>query len=378
MGRKCKICGYRFKSKDEAICPECFTARDDDISCERYSASEHSHGKSYSSGLRDTEESFVQKELRAERRNSFARENFGDRANAGLNMTRFDSYDASRFVRNDYNAPQQPYQPTYQPQQQTAYQRFTAQQQRKQGGTASGGFTPAGQIFAQRSMFQENRAIRQPINRPNQKKNSAAAIVFLMFFIIFFIAIAIISSASEYNSNRSNNNNAGVNTYTTTKKTTTASTTAKKAASTTKTTDKTTVSSSSGHFSATLSEVTYEKRNKSEIDKALLQRSSTKTKDSEPWELVTLKVKLSAGSMALADPKNSVIQTVTLQSLENSNAHDTLSYSIESPKAAIDITNEVETTFTLLVHQDAKVIYFNIYLQNSGVTEQCRFNITRD
>ena len=27
---KCRICGYRFKSDDEIICPECFTARDED------------------------------------------------------------------------------------------------------------------------------------------------------------------------------------------------------------------------------------------------------------------------------------------------------------------------------------------------------------
>ena len=105
MGRKCKICGYRFKSRDEAICPECFTAREDDISCERYSANEHSHAKSYSSGLRDTSESFVQKEMREERRNSFARENFGARANAGIDLSddgaRYNQQ--ARFERDDYN-----------------------------------------------------------------------------------------------------------------------------------------------------------------------------------------------------------------------------------------------------------------------------------
>ena len=33
---KCRICGYRFKSDDEIICPECFTARDEDISCNSF------------------------------------------------------------------------------------------------------------------------------------------------------------------------------------------------------------------------------------------------------------------------------------------------------------------------------------------------------
>lgn len=40
---KCRICGYRFKSPDEIICPECFTARDDDVSCSNYSDDLHSH-----------------------------------------------------------------------------------------------------------------------------------------------------------------------------------------------------------------------------------------------------------------------------------------------------------------------------------------------
>lgn len=43
MTKKCKICGYRFKSKDEVICPECFTARDDNLDCNRYTDDLHSH-----------------------------------------------------------------------------------------------------------------------------------------------------------------------------------------------------------------------------------------------------------------------------------------------------------------------------------------------
>ena len=43
MNSTCKFCGYRFKSKDEQICPECLTAREEDISCGVYGESEHSH-----------------------------------------------------------------------------------------------------------------------------------------------------------------------------------------------------------------------------------------------------------------------------------------------------------------------------------------------
>ena len=47
MKKKCAICGYKFKDKDEGICPECFTARDDNISCNRYTDDLHSHRYGY-------------------------------------------------------------------------------------------------------------------------------------------------------------------------------------------------------------------------------------------------------------------------------------------------------------------------------------------
>lgn len=47
MTKKCRICGYKFKSKDEIICPECFTARDEDISCNRYTDDLHTHAYGY-------------------------------------------------------------------------------------------------------------------------------------------------------------------------------------------------------------------------------------------------------------------------------------------------------------------------------------------
>lgn len=43
MNYKCKICGYRFKSNDEMICPECLTAREEDISCFGLSHEDHCH-----------------------------------------------------------------------------------------------------------------------------------------------------------------------------------------------------------------------------------------------------------------------------------------------------------------------------------------------
>ena len=408
MVRKCRICGYRFKSRDEAICPECFTAREDDISCERYSANEHSHtARSYSSGLRDTGESFVQQELKEERRNAFARENFGARANAGLDLSDFNRRnDQSRFVRDDYNYdlsreyrpitsqsyPDQQrqqsstdnrvaqlYQQSTQPQQ-TAYQRFTAQQQRKAAASAPTGFTPAGQVFAQRNAMRTMQT--GPYTNGGKKKNSAAAFVFLVFFIIVFVAAVAVNSIEE----QSNNNRKSNVPVTTTRSKTTTTTTARTKKTTTQgTTSKLekevkAVNSSLGHYKAEITDAVFETKNKADIaDKSLLGASTDFTKEKEPWEIVTLTIELSTTDKALADPKKTTITSTTMQCLEKATATTTMSYSVGSLNEDVDLSGgKVTTTVTLLAHKNAKVIYFNIYLKNSGVTETCRFTINRD
>lgn len=45
MKNKCETCGYRFKSDDETICPECLSARDTDVDCGNLH--EHSENTSY-------------------------------------------------------------------------------------------------------------------------------------------------------------------------------------------------------------------------------------------------------------------------------------------------------------------------------------------
>lgn len=79
MNYRCKFCGYRFKSKDEQICPECLTAREEDISCGVYGENDHSHavfdGSSMNDHLfskndtfRDGRADFLKEEHRAENR----------------------------------------------------------------------------------------------------------------------------------------------------------------------------------------------------------------------------------------------------------------------------------------------------------------------
>lgn len=77
---KCRICGYRFKSDDEIICPECFTARDEDISCNSLSDDLHSHdlradneqdgwfGQSENDTFKEEKNDFVSEERKEEAR----------------------------------------------------------------------------------------------------------------------------------------------------------------------------------------------------------------------------------------------------------------------------------------------------------------------
>ena len=377
MGNKCKICGYRFKSRDEEICPECFTAREDDISCERYSGKDHTHRKTtYAGDFMETGESFVQRELRQERNNAFARENFGARANAGLDLSRSaPTYDRSRFVRDDYNYD---FSKEYSQIMAQSYPNHQPPQQRSQTVTfnAASGFSPSAQPFAQRNAVRAQYAA----NNRKKKGNAVGAVVFLMLMVMIFIVAAVLSTRndrnSSYSSRKSTTTTRQRNTTTTaatTKKTTTQGTTSKlkegvKA-----------VNSSLGHFSAEITDAVFEKKNRSDIaDKSLLSASSNHTQEKEPWEIVTFTITLSTTDKAPADPKNTVISTTTLQCIENESAHDTMSYSVSSQNGEIDLSDgKVNTTVTLLAHKDAKVMYFSLYLKNSGVTEVCRFTISR-
>ena len=377
MGNKCKICGYRFKSRDEAICPECFTARQDDISCERYSNSEHSHRNSYSSGLRDTEESFVQKELREERRNSFARENFGERANAGLDLSDFNRrYDQSRFQRNDYyyennksgatlyNQPQQP-QP-----QGSAYQRFIAQQQRKgytppaSSRTTSGsGFTPAGQILAQKSTIPVQREMLQrygTMNGPRTKKsgNSAAAIVFLVVIVFVF---AFVISAVQNEERKSSSKG-----YNTTSRTTTTAAT-KKLNNTAPTTKKT--------YSMQLISQTFDQMNKDTLPKGLWERSSRRDGQDDKWRTITVTVRVSPGETWKKDDNTDAqISSVFLYSFTDASYNNQITTSSQLPKQDIKIQEGgTDVTFTLLTDTTAKYHTLRIYIKGK-LHEYCTFN----
>lgn len=92
MNYRCKFCGYRFRDRDEQVCPECLTAREDDISCGVYGEEEHSHvvvdsnrgfNQTFAGRdtLRDGDADFLREERRTENRTAashYERRNGGD------------------------------------------------------------------------------------------------------------------------------------------------------------------------------------------------------------------------------------------------------------------------------------------------------------
>ena len=375
MGNKCKICGYRFRSKDEAICPECFTARDDDISCERYSASEHSHGRSYGRGLHETGESFVQKEMREERRNSFARENFGARANAGLDLSddgsRFDQQ--SRFVRNDYNYSSANQYQQAMPQQ-SAYQRYIAQQQRK-AGTASGyssqtsGFTPAGQILAQRNPMRSSPQAYTPINT-QRKKSSAGAVTFLVMFVFIAVAAVTISNIRDRQEERERESYNYTYTYTTREKTTKKLNNEDKA--------------KNNVFSAKVMSYSFFDVDESNISAKewsdLTSRATTSSKDESPWKVATFTVRISCGEGFTEENKKNLRMVSSYLYCFNDNSTTSVQTSSSSVLANQKIEFKdgsyyTDVTVRLLMEKNAKFGTFSFYLSGTKVSDRYAFNL---
>lgn len=375
MGNKCKICGYRFRSKDEAICPECFTARDDDISCERYSASEHSHGRSYGGGLHETGESFVQKEMREERRNSFARENFGARANAGLDLSddgsRFDQQ--SRFVRNDYNYSSANQYQQAMPQQ-SAYQRYIAQQQRK-AGTASGyssqtsGFTPAGQILAQRNPMRSSPQAYTPINT-QRKKSSAGAVTFLVMFVFIAVAAVTISNIRDRQEERERESYNYTYTYTTREKTTKKLNNEDKA--------------KNNVFSAKVMSYSFFDVDESNISAKewsdLTSRATTSSKDESPWKVATFTVRISCGEGFTEENKKNLRMVSSYLYCFNDNNTTSVQTSSSSVLANQKIEFKdgsyyTDVTVRLLMEKNAKFGTFSFYLSGTKVSDRYAFNL---
>lgn len=110
MAYRCKTCGYRFKSGDSDLCPECFTARDD-IGCETFDK-KHTHFKDSYKESND----FLEDQLKEESKSGIGGEKtyerpadaYADRrtnayrANASSGYTQFNG--ANNYARYPNNA----------------------------------------------------------------------------------------------------------------------------------------------------------------------------------------------------------------------------------------------------------------------------------
>ena len=177
--KKCRICGYRFRDNED-ICPECFTAREDDISCEQFDRDEHSHG----SGMTTTHDSDIYEEF-TER--SFIDEQRTEEANDPIPSSTYGGKQGA----TAFSAGQQGYQPR---QPQTSFSQGGQSRQDKLNALRNartsvpnpGGYNPQNVYFGQGAP--NGRNVYYTVNGKKQKSNSAViAVVVIIFLCIFFV-----------------------------------------------------------------------------------------------------------------------------------------------------------------------------------------------
>ena len=199
--RKCRICGYRFK-ENEDICPECFTARDDDISCEQFGSDEHTHSHGYST----TAPSDVYEEFHE---SSFIDEQRRDEASDPIPEATYNKNTA----QNNFSQGTQGYQ-SYQ-QRNNTYNPNTSYGGRNKAedvlraireGVRQGRYgSPAD--FGNAPRFQPQQFGGQ---RPAVKKSSVGAVIAVFIIVTFFLPVIVFIAAVGRSSNSTKNKKATV------------------------------------------------------------------------------------------------------------------------------------------------------------------------
>ena len=180
--RKCRICGYRFRGNED-ICPECFTARDDDISCNQFSNSEHSHG----SGLSTTESSdvydefkersFIDEQRSEEAKDPIPSSTYGSRQGTPPPTYAQQSYSQPR-ARNGYSAGGQSRQ-----------DKLDALRNARQAPRGQG-YNPQNVYFGQNGTAPNGNPVYYTRNGQKQKSNAGVvAVVVIIMLVAFFIPV---------------------------------------------------------------------------------------------------------------------------------------------------------------------------------------------
>ena len=157
MNYKGRFCGYRFKDKDEQICPECLTAREEDISCGVFGEDEHSHQQYDDSYFSDNR--FVKSDTFKDGKADFLKE--------------------ERREENRVEA---------------------ARYERKNGGDINVEATPAPRFSANRQQYNYGNNYT-PINKTNAPKKQGSGkgcgCIIMIIFIIIFISAAMPDAFSK-------------------------------------------------------------------------------------------------------------------------------------------------------------------------------------
>lgn len=123
MNYKCRFCGYRFKDKYEQICPECLTAREEDISCGVFGEEEHSHHISaaeleresrlfsVNDTFKESRNEFLEDERRDEGRTSAARYEKMEQKQAAKQQKSYTRSNTSSVLPQQTVYSRQPYDP---------------------------------------------------------------------------------------------------------------------------------------------------------------------------------------------------------------------------------------------------------------------------
>ncbi len=198
MRSKCRFCGYRFESDDEMICPECLTAREDDIRCGIFEDELHSHDLDpFSKGFE-----ISGTDMYEENRNDFV-----------AKERREEAHDPNFKSPERKISPQQQYvPPAYTPPEPTVGTAARQTQRRSYN---------FGQVNQNRTFNQAqnpfnlnlsnyNRQLQNNNADQQQKKNNQGCAVVIIIFIVMLFFIRIVTGISESVSCRDITGSSGV------------------------------------------------------------------------------------------------------------------------------------------------------------------------
>ena len=195
--KKCRICGYRFHDNED-ICPECFTARDDDISCEQFSETDHTHSSGFSTAEdSDIYDEFKERDFIDEQRSDEARDPIPSATYGGKQGTPPPTYAQQSYMSEGYRNTQ----PSGYSGGQSRQDKLNALRNNQyNSGTTNGSLKYYQPPQNGNNVFYTKKGA-------NQKSNKALAVVLLIIFlIIFFIPfIEGISSAIGRSTNKNRN-----------------------------------------------------------------------------------------------------------------------------------------------------------------------------